>query len=166
MKKKAALIIIFIIAVILLVSILIISKKGKNKVTNTRYNPEDVTIALTLEDKIDKNNNAMWCGTFQLIWNDLRNDLAKQDIVFTPQPEVVENLNKGTFNTSKISDKSYYKIYGKPTFELKKQIESSIKEKFNETSDILDSFNWGNSGENDKDLPYFAGKISDITKFQ
>lgn len=149
MKKKVVLIIIFIIAVILLVSILIISRKGKNEVTNTRYNPEDVTIALTLEDKIDKSNNAMWCGTFQLIWNDLRNDLAKQDIVFTPQPEVVENLNKGTFNTSKISDKSYYKIYGKPTFELKKQIESAIKEKFNETSDILDSFNWDNSGEND-----------------
>ena len=48
MKKKVVLIIIFIIAVILLVSILIISRKGKNEVTNTRYNPEDVTIALTL----------------------------------------------------------------------------------------------------------------------
>ncbi len=40
-----------------------------------------------------------WCGTFNLIWNDLKNELAKKDIEFTPQLDVVRNLNKGTFNT-------------------------------------------------------------------
>ena len=63
----------------------------KKMVTNPHYSysTEDVTTALTLEDEIDKNNNTIWCGTFQLIWNDLKNDLAKQDIVFTPQLQVV-----------------------------------------------------------------------------
>ena len=68
---------------------------------------EGIAYALTLEDEIE--NNTIWCGTFQLIWNDLKNDLAKQDIVFTPQLKVVENLNKETFKTSDISDKYYYK---------------------------------------------------------
>lgn len=110
------------------------------------YN-EDIGVILTIEDDIKE--NSAWCGTFQLIWNDLKSDLAKQDIVFIPQPEVVNNLNKGTFNTSKISDSSYYKVYGRPSLELKAQIEKAIKDKFNETSDILDDFDWNNATEND-----------------
>lgn len=110
------------------------------------YN-ENIEVVLTTEDEIKE--NSAWCGTFQLIWNDLRNELAKQDIVFTPQPEVVNNLNKGTFNTSKISENSYYKVYGRPSLELKAQIEQAIKEKFNETSDILDDFDWSKATEED-----------------
>ena len=104
-------------------------------------------VVLTLHDEITE--DTAWCGTFQLIWNDLKNDLAKQDIVFTPQLEVVENLNKGTFTTNEISEDSYYKVYGNTSIELKEQIEKAIKEKFDETSDILDAFEWENSEPND-----------------
>ena len=40
---------------------------------------ENIDVALTLEDEIAE--NAAWCGTFQLIWNDLKNELAKQSPV-------------------------------------------------------------------------------------
>ena len=113
---------------------------------NTKLN-----IVTSLEDEIT--SNTAWCGTFNLIWNDLKNDLAKKDIVFNPQPTAVDNLNKGTFNTSYLSEDSYYKVYGSPTLELKKQIEKAIKEKFNETSDILDDFSW-EEGESDNYFLY------------
>ena len=123
----------------------------KKKATNPHYsyNTEDVTTALTLEDEIDKNNNTIWCGTFQLIWNDLKETIAKQDIVFTPQLQVVENLNKETFKAEDISEKYFYKKVGTPSLELKKEIEKAIKEKFNETSDILDDFQWENRDPKD-----------------
>ena len=111
---------------------------------------EKINVALTMDDKIE--NNTVWCGTFQLIWNDLKNDFAKQDIEFTPQLEVVKNLNKGKFNTSKISDNSYYKAQGIPTEKLKAEIEKGLKDKFNETSDILDGFDF--DGNPDKYLLY------------
>ena len=110
-------------------------------------NTEGITTALTLEDEIT--NDTIWCGTFQLIWNDLKNDLAKQDIVFTPQLEVVENLNKETFTTRDISDEYYYKKVGTPSLALKEEIEKAIKDKFNETSDILDDFEWENRDPKD-----------------
>lgn len=88
-------------------------------------------------------------GTFNLIWNDLKNDLAKQDIVFENQEEFVNNLNKGTFNTSYLSENSYYKKYGTPTPKLKEEIEKAIKEKFNEDSDILGDFEF--EGNDPKD---------------
>lgn len=97
-----------------------------------------INVALTMDDKIK--SNTAWCGTFQLIWNDLKNDVIKQDIVFQPQLDVVENLNKGKFDTSKLSESSYYKKQGIPTQELKEEIEKALKEKFNEESDILNNF--------------------------
>ena len=106
-----------------------------------------ITTTLTLEDNIQ--NDTIWCGTFQLIWNDLKNDLAKQDIVFTPQLEVVENLNRETFKTSDISEEYYYKKIGTPSLALKAEIEQAIKDKFNETSDILDDFEWENRDPKD-----------------
>ena len=79
-----------------------------------------VTTALSLDDEIQ--DDTIWCGTFQLIWNDLKNDFVKQDIVFNPQLKV-------------------------PSIALKQEIEKAIKEKFNETSDILDNFNWNVKGD-------------------
>jgi len=111
-----------------------------------------ITTTLTLEDTIQ--NDTIWCGTFQLIWNDLKNDLAKQDIVFTPQLDVVENLNKETFTAKDISEEYYYKKVGTPSLALKQEIEKAIKDKFNETSDILDDFEW--EGRDPKDYFLYA----------
>lgn len=121
-----------------------------------------LSIVTSLEDEIK--SNTAWCGTFNLIWNDLKNDLAKQDIIFNPQPTMVDNLNKGTFNTSYLSEDSYYKVYGTPTPELKKQIEKAIKEKFNETSSILDDFNWENGQDGDHFLYVMLKKQFEFPK--
>lgn len=99
-----------------------------------------LNIVTSLEDTIDE--DTVWCGIFNLVWNDLRDELVKQDIIFAESNETVENLNKGTFTVEHISEDSYYKTYGIPTLELKKQIEKAIKDKFNEKSDILNSFKW------------------------
>lgn len=109
---------------------------------------EEVSVVPTLDDKIY--DNTIWCGTFQLIWNDLKNELAKQDIKFEEDLEVVNNLNKGTFTINDISDKYYYKKYGTPTLKLKAEIEREIKRKFNEESDILNDFEW--QGRDPKDF--------------
>ena len=111
------------------------------------YEDTEMQIVTSLEDKITQ--NSVWCGTFNLIWNDLKNDLAKQDIIFKEQTESVNNLNKGTFSTKDISEESYYKVYGTPNKELKEKIEKAIRTKFNEKSDILNDFNWEDAEETD-----------------
>ena len=122
------------------------NENQKNEETETSA---EINFALTLEDNVGQ--DTAWCGTFQLIWNDLKNDLAKQDIIFMQEPDlqVVKNLNKETFKTEDISENSYYKVYGNPTLELKEQIEKAIKEKFNEESEILDDFSWGSNNPKD-----------------
>ena len=54
-------------------------------------------------------------------------------------------LNKQSFSAEDLSESSYYKKWGPVSLRLKKEIEAGIKAKFNETSDILDQFDWGES---------------------
>lgn len=153
MKKKILMMILFLMIVVL--GIAFFAKREAPIETPNEPEPKTtmqtantkMKIVTSLEDEISE--NTAWCGTFNLIWNDLKNDLAKQDIVFSSQPEMVKNLNKGTFNTSHLSEDSYYKVYGTPNLELKAEIEKAIQEKFNETSDILDDFDWKNASSED-----------------
>lgn len=147
MKKTMLIILVItIIICILCGAFILIFNKGellkKNPLEEKKISKqtEEVVSLLTLDDEVK--NDTVWCGTFQLIWNDLKNELAKQDIVFNPQLDVVKNLNKETFKISDISDEAIYKKYGSMSKELKEEIEKGIKEKFNEKSDILDDFNW------------------------
>ncbi len=99
-----------------------------------------VEVVPTLSDKVSADTS--WCPTFQLIWNDFKNDIVKEDIKFDEKSDILDNLNKEDFTTKDIRDNYYYKIYGRKNLELKNKIETAIKEKFNQTSDILDQFDW------------------------
>ncbi len=111
------------------------------KEENKQEEKEDgIAILPTMQDNLK--SNSAWCPTFQLIWNDLKNDFVKQDIIFEDQPDIVNNLNKEEFTENMINENSYFKIYGLKTLELKSQIEEGIKSKFNETSDVLDDIDW------------------------
>ena len=101
---------------------------------------KDLNFVYSLEDKTD--SNTVWCGTFNLIWNLLKDELAKKDIIFENMTDVVINLNKGTFSEDDLDEDCYYITYGYATKELKNIIEKAIKDKFNETSDILESFDF------------------------
>lgn len=152
MKKKIILCVSLIVLIVILVFSVVLIKKSREDADSSNSanmkNTEGIDTVLTLEDEIK--DDTIWCGTFQLIWNDLKNDLAKQDIVFLPkQLKVVENLNKETFKKEYLTDKYYYKKIGIPSLELKKEIENAIKDKFNEKSNILDNFEWNGKSEND-----------------
>ena len=151
MKKILISLIIIILVIGASIGIYKVVNKEKSVVENPKSlsSTEGIITAVTLDDEIE--DNTIWCGTFQLIWNDLKNDLAKQDIVFYDYPELqlVKNLNKETFTTDDISDQYYYKKIGTPSIELKEEIEKAIKDKFNETSDILDDFEWENRDSKD-----------------
>ena len=142
MKKK--LIIVVGVLILIVGSIFIVKKVFfKKDLKETK----DVYVVPTMQDEIAK--DASWCATFELVWNDMKNEVVKKDIVFNPEEEFVKNLNKEEFTEDMLSDEYYYKAYGLKTLELKKQIEKGIKEKFNQTSDILDNFDWSEDSLND-----------------
>lgn len=149
-SNKKAVITLIIVALLLIALGMVYANFFANKKENNNNDvvvkknySEDIQTIATLEDEIT--TNSVWCGTFQLVWNDMVNNVVKQNVVFTPQEKIVENLNKQTFKEDQLSEKDYYKVYDLLTLDLKEKIEKAIKEKFNEQSDILDSIDWSNA---------------------
>jgi len=109
--------------------------KGKAKITPT------YTSKLSSTD-----TNRVWCGTFNLVWNDFMNDVIGRKIEFEDgSSELADELNKQSFTANELNPNSYFKTHGVATFDLKSQIENGIKQKFNEDSKVLDKVEWGNS---------------------
>lgn len=96
--------------------------------------------------------NTVWVGTFQLIWNDLIDEIVKHPVEFAQKSVMATLLNKQSFTTDDLNESSYYKKIGLVSKELKKEIEQAIKDKFNEKSDILGRFDW--TPEKDKYILY------------
>lgn len=99
-------------------------------------------ILTNLSEKVE--DNSIWCGTFQLVWNELKEEYnAGNSIMFTAgNTTEVDNLNASIFTKDNLNDNSYYLKHGLVNSNLKKEIEVAIKNKFNEESDILDGFDW------------------------
>ena len=130
-----------------------LTNTGNEEIENIDINGTDSVWELHISTSIDDDviDNSLWCGTFQLVWNDMVDEIVKQDVVFDPQLQIVENLNKKTFSNEYISSDSYFSKFGLLTLDLKEEIENWIKEKFNETSDILDLLDWSNVPQSDED---------------
>ncbi len=148
-RKK--LVIIFCVCLIILGGV-IYYMGNKNKIKDIPLT-EGVYVVPTMNDEVK--SDSAWCATFQLVWNDLKNEVVKQDIVFSPQLAMAENLNKEDFIENMISDEYYFKIYGLKTKALKEKIEAGIKEKFNQKSDILDDFGWSDDELDDPNNPNY-----------
>lgn len=140
MKRKAIFLIGILVISAISIFILIKNYKEENVIKTNKGN-----IVTSLDDKLS--DNARWCGTFNLVWNDLKDVYGGGKLTTDESNSTIDNLNKSTFTTKELNKKSYYKDYGYATFELKKQIEKEIKTKFNETSDILNDFNFAEDSE-------------------
>lgn len=147
MKKKIIITVIITLLVVALGLFYYLQLKNKHNNKETI----GVEVLPTMNDTLS--TDSTWCGTLQLVWNDIINELQIEDI--QPEDKTITNLNKKDFNTTMISEEYYYKKYGLKTLSLKKEIEKGIKDKFNQTSDILDSFSWEQDDLNNNDDRYF-----------
>ena len=146
MKKKIIIIVMLLVVILCLVYFFIL--KNKRNIKDT----EGVVVLPTMNDKLS--GDSTWCGTLQLVWNDMVDELLEGNIP-KEESEVIANLNKMDFTTMMISEEYYYKKFGLKTISLKKEIEKGIKDKFNQTSDILDSFSWDDDNLSKNNDRYF-----------
>ena len=148
MKKK----ILITLSIVLLVALLSVWWFFAYKIYwgNVKYTSDWKThIVSSLLDAI--NADTIWCWTFQIVWNEMIDNVVKQDVTFSPQIKEAANLNKRSFSKDQLSDNSYYVKSALMTKQVKKEIENWIKEKFDETSDILDSLDWESVPETEEE---------------
>lgn len=109
--------------------------KEKQKSKNREIEENNITVVPTMKDEIT--NNAVWCATFKLVWNDFQYDILQNNFVCDGKNEIIDNLISDILEKDILSEKDYYKVVGKTTLELKEKIEKELLSRFNEKSDIL-----------------------------
>lgn len=141
MNKSLKVLLLIIITTVMLTGITYASVKIYQKIKG------QVSMTPIYTSKISTiDNNKIWCGTFNLVWNDFINDVVGKEIIFEDgDSELANELNKQIFTAKELSENSYFKIHGNANIDLKNKIESGIKQKFNEDSEILDKIDWGNT---------------------
>lgn len=105
----------------------------------------------TFYSEIDKDK--VWIGTFQLAWNELSENIIKNEIKYVNESELSENdkklvkeLNKKEFTKDMIDESSYYVVCERLSPELKNKTETELKNKFNYTTNVLENIDWTQDG--------------------
>lgn len=132
-----------VVVMILCISILLVGGVyGAVKISQRFTGKARMTPTFTSEIST-MDSNKVWVGTFNLVWNDLMNDVIGGKIEFEDgYSELANELNKQTFTSKELNSNSYFKIHGEENYELRDKIINGIKTKFNETSNIVDRCNW------------------------
>ncbi len=130
----------FLIIGIVVSGIVCASKVIIEKINNANLNP-------TFSGSFGNiSGNQVWVGTFNLAWNDLMDFFKLDKIEFEEgNSSLADELNKRSFSKDYLSEKDYYTAFGAVNTSLRTKIETDLKNKFNENSNILDRVNWNDS---------------------
>lgn len=77
-------------------------------------------------------SNMIWCGTFQLAWNELRDSIIKEDIKLKDEDKFSPQLNKKAFTKDHLNEKDYIAMVGYNKDNIVEKINKTLNDKFNE----------------------------------
>jgi hypothetical protein len=86
-------------------------------------------IAATLNTPIKAGQNVLWCGTFQLAWNEV-SSLLGEDQHFLNEPPLVVDLNRKAFTRADLDDASYIAMAGFVRDGIYEKIPKALQGKF------------------------------------
>jgi hypothetical protein len=83
-----------------------------------------------MEEEISPGKNLIYCSTFQLAWNQLQDDVVKEEVRLAGAPRMAELLNKRLSTKNDLSDDCYLAMAGECTPELVEGLNKALKDKF------------------------------------
>jgi len=84
----------------------------------------------TLDTPMPAGKNVIWCGTFQMAWNRLRDDVIKEPIRITGAEEIAARLNTAPLKESDLPPGSFYAAAGKVSDGIVETIHQEMAKRF------------------------------------
>jgi hypothetical protein len=91
---------------------------------------KQTVVVATLEYPLPEHKNAIWCSTFQMAWDRLKQDIIREPIQVPTAQELAEQLNRSQFPTGSIEERSYYATAGFVKDGIIEQIQKEMKRRF------------------------------------
>ena len=105
-------------------------KKGEKVLRADSKDLKHTIVTPHLEAKIVGGKNLIYCCTFQLAWNDLRDNIVKDDIRLENEPPIVKSLNKKMTTKADISPDCYVAMAGFFKDGIIEKINRALRSKF------------------------------------
>jgi len=86
-------------------------------------------VSAHLDVPIREGRNVLWCGTFQLAWNEACSSVG-EDLRFDQASPVVDALNKKSFTKADLDEGSYVALAGFVRDGIHKRIRGALEQKF------------------------------------
>jgi hypothetical protein len=103
----------------------------------TSANLKQTAISPTMYGEIKNGRNTVFCATFQLAWNSLRNDLLKEDVKVKPGSSIAELLNRIAPEKQDLSENEYVAKAGLIRDGIVERINQDLKIKFPDQSEQI-----------------------------
>ncbi len=75
-------------------------------------NLEQTSIIPTLDSPLPEFRNIIWCSTFQMAWDMLKNDIIGEPVEVPGAEKLADSLNRAEFSTNNIEHESYFVAAG------------------------------------------------------
>jgi hypothetical protein len=95
------------------------------------------TVTSHMEVDITQGKNLIYCNTFQIAWNELKDSVIKEDIRLTDEPAIVKFLNKSLSTKADISEDCYVAMAGFGKDDIVAKINKALKQKFMDNAPVL-----------------------------
>ena len=95
------------------------------------------TVTPHMEEKITPGKSLLYCSTFQIAWNELKDNIVKEDIRLTDEPPIVPFLNKSLSTKGDISEDCYVAMVGFGKDDIVAEINKALREKFGEEAPVI-----------------------------
>ncbi|MGD0252631.1 MAG: hypothetical protein ABSC01_08035, partial [Verrucomicrobiota bacterium] len=94
---------------------------------------KNTVVAATINAPLKQGKNVVWCGTFQMAWNEACT-LVGEDLHFDSDPPIVTELNKKAFRKDDLDTASYVTLAGFVKDGIHQKISRALQEKFGGTA--------------------------------
>ncbi len=93
-------------------------------------NLKQTSIVATLDCHMPEHQNVIWCSTFQMAWDKLKDDIIGEPIQILEAEELAARLNQAKVSQKDIEEKSYYATAGFVGKGIIEKIQTEMKKRF------------------------------------
>jgi hypothetical protein len=129
-RVEAAVLVLFGVSVLLLPVACRQRKAHARAAEVDSKNLKQTVVVATLDCPLPEHKNVIWCATFQMAWDKLKQDVIGEPIRVLQAQELADRLNRSQFPIGSIEEESYYASAGFVKNGIIEQIQTEMRRRF------------------------------------
>jgi hypothetical protein len=132
-RRRVGVLVVVLVGVLVLSLLPVACRRVKSNAPAAETDSKDLkqtAVVATLDCPLPEHKNAVWCSTFQMAWDRLKQDIIGEPIQVLGAEELANRLNQAQFPAGSIEEKSYYAVAGLVKNGIIEQVQKEMARRF------------------------------------